>query len=153
MIVGGGFAGLFAARALRRAPSTSRWSTAPSTTCSSRCSTSGDRHPVRGTDRGPAARLLKRHRNVECLLAEVVDVDARTRTVVAARPGGTRVELPYDDLIVAAGVRQSYFGHDEFARWAPGMKTIADALAIRRKIFGAFELAETAADATSGGAG
>ena len=47
---------------------------------------------------------------------------------------------------MAAGVRQSYFGHDEFARWAPGMKTIADALAIRRRVFGAFEMAETATD-------
>ena len=47
---------------------------------------------------------------------------------------------------MAAGVRQSYFGHDEFARWAPGMKTIDDALAIRRKVFGAFEMAETADD-------
>ena len=57
---------------------------------------------------------------------------------------GGEIELPYDDLIVAAGVRQSYFGHDEYARWAPGMKTLDDALTIRRRIFGAFEMAETA---------
>ena len=65
---------------------------------------------------------------------------------MARLPGGERVELPYDELVVAAGVRQSYFGHDEFARWAPGMKTIDDALAIRRRIFGAFERAETTDD-------
>ena len=81
---------------------------------------------------------------MRCLLAEVEDVDVAGRRVIAARPGGDRIALPYDHLVVAAGVRQSYFGHDEFARWAPGMKTIADALAIRRRVFGAFEMAETA---------
>ena len=48
----------------------------------------------------------------------------------------------YDSLMVAAGVGQSYFGHDEFAEWAPGMKTLADALVQRERIFGAFEMAE-----------
>ena len=56
------------------------------------------------------------------------------------------LELPYDSLIVAAGVSQSYFGHDELARFAPGMKTIDDALELRRRIFGAFEMAEIAVD-------
>ena len=64
----------------------------------------------------------------------------------ALRPGGSRIEFRYDDLIVAAGVQQSYFGHDEYAQWAPGMKTISDALTIRRRVFGAFEMAETATD-------
>ena len=54
------------------------------------------------------------------------------------------LEIPYDSLIVAAGVNQSYFGHDELARYAPGMKTIDDALELRRRIFGAFEMAEVA---------
>ncbi len=54
--------------------------------------------------------------------------------------------MPYDSLIVAAGAGQSYFGHDELAMFAPGMKTIDDALEIRRRIFGAFEMAETATD-------
>ena len=66
--------------------------------------------------------------------------------VRAIRPNGEPLDLPYDDLIVAAGVQQSYFGHDEFAEHAPGMKTIADALAIRRRVFGAFELAESSSD-------
>ena len=78
------------------------------------------------------------------MLAEVVGFDVTRRRVIAERPGGGRIECGYDDLIVAAGVRQSYFGHEEFARWAPGMKTIADALEIRRRVYGAFELAETA---------
>ena len=52
------------------------------------------------------------------------------------------MNLPYDSLIVAAGAGQSYFGHDEFAEWAPGMKTLADALDHRARIFGAFEMAE-----------
>ena len=63
------------------------------------------------------------------------------------RPIGDTIEVPYDTLIVAAGVTQSYFGHDEFARYAPGMKTIDDALELRRRIFGAFEIAEIARDA------
>ena len=77
-------------------------------------------------------------------MAEVVDFDVDGRRVIARRVGGDLLEYGYDDLIVAAGVRSSYFGHDEFARWAPGMKTISDALAIRRRVYGAFEMAETA---------
>ena len=128
-----------------RRRSTSPSSTAPSTTCSSRCSTSARPGILsEGQIAAPLRDVLKRHRNVACVLAEVEDVDVEGRRVVAARPGGDRIELPYDDLIVAAGVRQSYFGHDEYAQWAPGMKTIADALAIRRRVFGAFEMAETA---------
>ena len=57
-----------------------------------------------------------------------------------------RCEVPYDSLIVAAGVNQSYFGHDEFSLYAPGMKTIDDALELRRRIFGAFEMAEMTPD-------
>ena len=147
VIIGGGFGGLFAARALRR---------------SDVAITLVDRaqhhlfQPLlyqvatgilsEGQIAAPLRDVLKRHRNVECVLADVVDVDVEAHRVVAERPGGERITLPYDDLIVAAGVRQSYFGHDEFARWAPGMKTVADALAIRRRVFGAFELAETATD-------
>src|SRR5213082_1709880 len=53
---------------------------------------------------------------------------------------------PYDTLIIAAGAGQSYFGNDHFAEWAPGMKTVDDALELRGRIFGAFELAELATD-------
>ncbi len=61
------------------------------------------------------------------------------RVVHAHLLGVVRREIPYDSLIVAAGVNQSYFGHDEYALYAPGMKTIDDALELRRRIFGAFE--------------
>src|SRR5262249_15233628 len=95
----------------------------------------------------PALRhVLRRDKNVTVELAEVSDFDLERRVVIAARPFGDRIEVPYDSLIVAAGVTQSYFGHDEFARFAPGMKTIDDALELRRRIFGAFEMAETSRD-------
>ena len=84
--------------------------------------------------------MLKGHKNVECVMAEVTGIDTDGRRVIAVRPGGGQIELGYDDLIVAAGMRQSYFGHDEFAKFAPGMKTIADVLTIRRRVFGAFEI-------------
>ena len=147
VIIGGGFAGLFAARALRKA--------AVDVTLVDRaahhlfqpllyqCATG---ILSEGQIAAPLRDLLKKHRNVECLLAEVEGIDVDARQLVAARPGGGRIELAYDHLIVAAGVRQSYFGHDEYAEFAPGMKTVADALAIRRRIIGAFEMAETAED-------
>ncbi|GAA2858337.1 NAD(P)/FAD-dependent oxidoreductase [Pseudonocardia halophobica] len=147
VIVGGGFAGLFAARALR------------DPTIAVTLVDRAQHHLFQpllyqvatgilseGQIAAPLRDVLKRHRTVDCVLADVVDVDPQACTVVAERPNGERLTLAYDDLIVAAGVRQSYFGHDEFARYALGMKTIADALAIRRRVFGAFELAETATD-------
>ena len=67
------------------------------------------------------------------------DLDGRTLTALPA--DDVSFELPYDSLIVAAGAGQSYFGHDEFSRWAPGMKTIDDALELRARILGAFEMA------------
>ena len=77
-------------------------------------------------------------------MAEVTGIDPDARQVHARRPLGQPIEFGYDYLIVAAGVQQSYFGHDEFAMFAPGMKSIADALTIRRRVFGAFEMAESA---------
>ena len=74
----------------------------------------------------------------------MIGIDPAAHTVRARRPLGEVIEFGYDDLILAAGVRQSYFGHDEFAVLAPGMKTIEDALTIRRRVFGAFEMAESA---------
>ena len=147
VIVGGGFAGLFAARRLKRSD--------VSVTLIDRaqhhlfqpllyqCATG---IMSEGKIAAPLRDLLKKYRNVDCVMAEVVDFDPAGRRVIAARVGGDRVEFGYDHLIVAAGVRQSYFGHDEFARWAPGMKTISDALAIRRRVYGAFEMADTATD-------
>jgi NADH dehydrogenase len=92
---------------------------------------------------GPALRDVTRNtRNCRVELAEVTGFDLDKRVVDALDPIGERKRIPYDSLIVAAGGRTSYFGHDDFAAFAPGMKTIDDALEIRRRIFGAFELAE-----------
>jgi NADH dehydrogenase len=88
---------------------------------------------------------LARHRNVTTLLGEAIDLDPEGRRLTARRPDETTFELGYDVLVVAAGMRQSYFGHEEFAKWAPGMKTLDDALSIRRRLFAAFEIAETLA--------
>jgi NADH dehydrogenase len=86
--------------------------------------------------------VLRRQRNAEVELADVTGFDLGARRVAATRPDGSSVAIPYDSLIVAAGAGQSYFGHDEFSRWAPGMKTINDALELRGRILGAFEMAE-----------
>jgi NADH dehydrogenase len=94
----------------------------------------------------PLRQLLAKHGNVEFVIAEVTGIDAGRRQVLARRPLGEQVEFGYDYLILAAGVRQSYFGHDEYAPIAPGMKTIEDAMKIRRRVFGAFEMAESAGD-------
>ena len=147
VIIGGGFAGLFAARRLKHSD--------VSVTLIDR-----SQHHVfqpllyqcatgimsEGKIATPLRDLLKKQQNLDCVMAEVVDFDVVARRVFALRPGGDRIEFGYDDLIVAGGVRQSYFGHDEFARWAPGMKTVSDALAIRRRVYGAFEMANTASD-------
>ena len=148
VIVGGGFAGLFAARALRDGPY---------------LVTLVDRSPdhvfqpllyqcatgilSEGQISAPLRRILRGHRNLRCVTAQAVDVDTAGRTLTCLRPGGERFAIPYDRLIVAAGVTQSYFGHDEFAQYAPGMKTISDVLTIRRRVLGAFEMAETERDA------
>jgi NADH dehydrogenase len=80
------------------------------------------------------------------VLGEALDVDPVRGAVVARRPDGSVFELAYDYLIVAVGMRTSYFGHSEFAEFAQGLKTVDDALAIRRRVLGAFEMAETIED-------
>ena len=95
----------------------------------------------------PALRdVLRDHPNVEVLLAEVRDFDLEGREVEAVRPDGRTIRFGYDSLVVAAGASSSYFGHDEFSVYAPPMKTIDDALNMRRRIFGAFEMAEVEDD-------
>jgi NADH dehydrogenase len=97
----------------------------------------------------PALRhVVRRAKNVSVQLAEVDGFDLERRVVHATVAGHMAVEYPYDSLIVAAGVTQSYFGHEEFAFFAPGMKTLDDAFELRRRIFGAFEMAELASDPT-----
>ena len=148
VIVGGGFGGLFAARFLKRAP--------VEVTLIDR----GNYHLFQpllyqlatgilseGEVAPPIRGILRKHGNVKVELATVTDFDLAERTVTATRPDNSTRTHAYDSLIVAAGAGQSYFGHDEFARFAPGMKTIDDALELRGRIFGAFEMAETEDDA------
>jgi NADH:ubiquinone reductase (H+-translocating) len=90
--------------------------------------------------------IFRKRRNVRVELAEVTGFDLERRVVHAKTIPGNTLEFPYDSLIVAAGAGQSYFGHDEYALIAPGMKTIDDALELRRRIYGAFELAESTSD-------
>jgi NADH:ubiquinone reductase (H+-translocating) len=92
----------------------------------------------------PLRGILRKHKNVHVELAEVTGFDLENRTVAAVRPGGTQRAFPYDSLIVAPGSTTSYHGHEEIARHALPMKTVDDALNLRRRIFAAFELAETA---------
>jgi NADH dehydrogenase len=97
----------------------------------------------------PALRhIVRKAKNVRVQLAEVTGFDLERRVVQAHYVGHEGVEYPYDSLIVAAGVTQSYFGNDQFALYAPGMKTLDDALELRRRILGAFEMAEMATDPT-----
>jgi NADH:ubiquinone reductase (H+-translocating) len=95
----------------------------------------------------PALRhVLRKHKNIRVELAEVTGFDLERRVVHTSILGTDAREIPYDSLIVAAGVNQSYFGHNEYAFFAPGMKTIDDAHELRRRFFGAFEMAEMAED-------
>jgi len=147
VIVGGGFGGLFAARALRRAPvSVTLVDRAPHHLFQPLLYQCATGILSEGQIAAPLRSVLKRHKNVQCVMAQVTGIDIDDRRLSAVRPGGGLIEFGYDDLIVAAGMRQSYFGHDEFARFAPGMKTISDVLTIRRRVFGSFEMAETSDD-------
>jgi len=141
-IVGGGFGGLFAARALAHE--------GVDVTLIDRT----NHHLFQpmlyqvatgilseGSVAPPLRDVLRRQKNTGVVLGEVVDVDLDVRHVVVEMLGH-RSEVPYDSLIVAAGAAQSYFGHPEFAENAPGMKTIDHALELRGRIFGALELAE-----------
>jgi NADH dehydrogenase len=94
----------------------------------------------------PIRSILRRHQNVEVLMAEVTGFDLERRVVHTAADNEAQ-EVPYDSLIVAAGASHAYFGHDEWETLAPGLKTIEDALEIRRRVLLAFELAERRASA------
>lgn len=90
----------------------------------------------------PLRGVLKAQRNARVIHAEVVDLDLPGRRVMLAGGG----ELEWDTLVVAAGARPDYFGHDDWAAHAPGLKTIEDAQRLRNRILGAFERAETTGD-------
>lgn len=147
VIVGGGFGGLPAARLLGRKPVDV---------------TLVDRHNhhlfqpllyqvatgmLPGGQIAPAIRhVVRKQRNVRVELATVTGFDLERRVVHASTFVTPALDIPYDSLIVAAGVNQSYFGHDENAMYAPGMKTLDDAIELRRRILGAFEMAEVTTD-------
>jgi NADH dehydrogenase len=146
VIIGSGFGGLTAAKALKRAD--------VDVTLISR-TTSHLFQPLlyqvatgilSEGEIAPTTRLiLRRQKNVRVLLGEVEGIDLSAQTVTS-RLMDMRTITPFDSLIVAAGAQQSYFGHDEFATFAPGMKTIDDALELRGRILGAFEAAEVTTD-------
>nr|WP_271210233.1 NAD(P)/FAD-dependent oxidoreductase [Rhodococcus wratislaviensis]GLK35375.1 NADH dehydrogenase [Rhodococcus wratislaviensis] len=97
-------------------------------------------------DIAPATRLvLRKQKNTKVLLGDVDKIDLEAKTITSRFLDRTTV-TPYDSLIVAAGAGQSYFGNDHFSEFAPGMKTIDDALELRGRILGAFEQAELSSD-------
>ncbi|AIU15380.1 NADH dehydrogenase [Mycolicibacterium smegmatis] len=94
----------------------------------------------------PATRvILRKQKNAQVLLCDVTHIDLENKTVDSVLLGHT-YSTPYDSLIIAAGAGQSYFGNDHFAEFAPGMKSIDDALELRGRILGAFEQAERSSD-------
>ena len=146
VIIGGGFGGLTAAKRLRRAnvdvtliDRTNHHLFQPLLyQLATGILSEGDIAP-------PLREVLRDQRNAQVVFGEVVDIDLAARRV-AVQTLDQRAEITYDSLIVATGASQSYFGHPEFARDAPGMKTIDDALELRGRILGAFEMAERETD-------
>jgi NADH:ubiquinone reductase (H+-translocating) len=142
VILGGGFGGLYAAQALCRAPVEV---------------TLIDRRNFHlfqpllyqvatgslaaGEIAEPLRAVLRKQKNARVIMADAVDLDAENRKLILSDG-----EMPYDTLIVATGMRNHYFGHDDWARIAPGLKSIEDAAAIRHKLFYAFEAAEKEPD-------
>lgn len=94
----------------------------------------------------PIRQLAAKQKNVSVTLAEVVAVDLKSRSVDAEYPGLGVRKIDFDYLVIAAGTQSSYFGHNEFAKYAPCLKTMTDAEAIRTKILTAYELAESTDD-------
>ncbi|WP_432457960.1 NAD(P)/FAD-dependent oxidoreductase [Cellulomonas iranensis] len=147
VVVGSGFGGLFATRALADVPGVRV------------TVVSGVNHHLfqpllyqvatgilSSGEIAPATRdVLRRQRNARVLLGVVEDVDLDGREVVHRSPLG-EVRTRYDSLVVAAGAGQSYFGRDEFAEHAPGLKSLDDAMEVRARVLGAFELAELTDD-------
>jgi NADH dehydrogenase len=147
VIVGGGFAGVAAARALRRCdaeivlidrrnhhifqPLLYQVATAvlaPSEVAA------------------PIRQLAEKQKNLSVMMAEVTSVDLNSQSVEVDYPSLGARQISFDYLVLAAGMRPSYFGHDEFAEHAPGLKTLTDAEAIRAKILSAYEAAESTHD-------
>src|SRR5687768_13439653 len=141
VVVGGGFAGLWTVRALRRAPLDitliDRSNHHLFQPLLYQVATAGLAAP---SIAAPLRHIVRDQRNVTVLMGDVTGIDTAGRTVsVGARA------IPYDYLLVAAGATHAYFGHDDWERHAPGLKNLDDAFAIRARILSAFEQAEAAA--------
>ena len=147
VIVGGGFAGIAAARALKR--------------CDAEIVLIDQRNHhifqpllyqvatavlAPSEIAAPMRQLAYKQKNVSVILAEVTDVDLNSRSVGASCAGVGIRKLEFDYLVIATGMRPSYFGHPEFARYAPGLKNLTDAETIRAKILSAYELADMTDD-------
>ena len=147
IIVGGGFGGLAAAKALRKTPAEVilidrsnhhlfqplLYQVATSVLTPAQIAT-----PIRG--------ILRKQKNITVILGEVTGVDKERKCVFVSNADQERVAVPYDYLILASGATHSYFGHNEFEEFAPGLKSVADAVSARNKILQAFEQAEAEED-------
>lgn len=138
VVIGGGFGGLSVARALRRAP--------VEVTLLDRCNyhsfqpllyqvATGSLSPANIAS--PLRHILKKHSNATVLLAEATHIDVNGHNVILSDG-----KIPYDTLVIATGASHQYFGHDDWEKYAPGLKTIEDATSMRRRILLAFEAAE-----------
>ena len=146
VIIGSGFGGLTAAKALKRADVEITLISKTTTHLFQPLLYQVATGILSEGDIAPTTRLvLRKQQNVRVLWGEVTAIDLEAKTVTSELMGMDTV-TPYDSVIVAAGAQQSYFGHDEYAAFAPGMKTIDDALELRGRILGAFEAAEVATD-------
>src|ERR1700745_1258374 len=147
IIVGGGFGGIGAAKALRNAPvrviliDRSNHHLFQPLLYQVATAVLGP-----GQIASPIRSILRDQSNVTVLMGEVTGVNKDQRQLRVNNSDRKGVPLSYDYLILATGVRHSYFGHDEFERFAPGLKSVADAVAIRNKILKAFEPAEAEED-------
>jgi len=147
IIVGGGFGGLAAAKAVRKTPAEVilidrsnhhlfqplLYQVATSVLTPAQIAT-----PIRG--------ILRKQKNITVILGEVTGVDKERKCVFVSNADHERVAVPYDYLILASGATHSYFGHNEFEEFAPGLKSVADAVSARNKILQAFEQAEAEED-------
>ncbi|GGK38081.1 NAD(P)/FAD-dependent oxidoreductase [Nocardia camponoti] len=144
VIIGSGFGGLFGTRHLRHADVDITLISKTSTHLFQPLLYQVATGILSTGEIAPATRLiLRKQKNAEVLLGDVVDVDLASRTVTSTLLNRDTV-TEFDSLIVATGAQQSYFGNDHFATFAPGMKTIDDALELRARILGSFEQAELA---------
>ena len=147
VIAGGGFGGLAAAKALKNSPAqvilidrTNHHLFQP---LLYQVATS---ELTPGQIAAPIRSILRKQRNTTVVLGEVTGVDKDERSVVVSNADRAGIRLRYDYLVLATGATHSYFGHEEFRKHAPGLKNLADAVAVRNKILSAFELAESEED-------